>query len=644
MWLIDTLTLKLLFFADPKAHHYAILSHTWGDEEVTFQEMNAAKGPNKKKKGWRKIAETCRLARGEHHLRYAWVDTCCIDKSSSAELSEAINSMFNWYRWSDVCFVFLDDVTFSRAPVLPGLMRGNTVFEDRLRTARWFSRGWTLQELVASCRIVFYDAAGTKLGDKASLADDLVSITNIDRAVLKDVTRLSMVPVARKMSWAASRQTTRVEDMAYCLLGMFDVNMPLLYGEGTRAFLRLQEEIARSGSDWSLLAWSPPHSPPTWRRFRICGVFAPSPAEFWNGHNLRIPGWALEQNFELSLADRGFLRISRNMYTHGDGCARLVLDCLVRDNQAESGMSWLEVDLKRIGAFYARTELGPSSLVKTSSRRRGDSGPGSRWLREPVSVATAIPRDLAEAYQTRPQPFRLHYTESLWRHVGAAQGIVYSDPLTIPPPPIRTKPIPFTAPKGKSDGFRGVHKFLNDSERSLGSTFYPVKEGVFSTSGIRGSRHHHLFEFNAVPVALVWCQELSMTDREASLLWAVLLCPGHGRASSGGDLHPDVFRSLASGGSMSEEERSKILHDHVFQWYSNDDGGYRTDRIPTSLRLVGEVDGAPVVHVIKVHAVLGLSTIVDMDDQSERFVSVLLSHRQLSSFWEDWESDEETGR
>jgi len=628
MWLINTSTLKLQFFADPESKRYAILSHTWGNEEVAFQEMNASEGPDRAKKGWKKIAKTCQLARNEHGLEYAWVDTCCIDKSSSAELSEAINSMFDWYKWSAVCFVFLEDVLFPHPASASALRRGTPEFQDFLRKARWFSRGWTLQELVASVHVIFYDATGANLGGKTSLADDLVQITNIDRAVLEDVRNLPMVPVARKMSWAASRQTTRVEDMAYCLLGMFDVNMPLLYGEGSRAFLRLQEEIARSGSDLSLLAWS---HPPTWQRFltnKICGIFAPSPAEFYNGYSLRLPGWALEQNFDLSLADRGFLRINRNIYMYGDDCARLILDCLITDNQAPSGTSWLEVELRKIGSFYVRAQLGHSALVKTTERHRDSGG---AWLREPVSVATAIPKALVEAYRIWPQPSRLFYAQSLWCQVGAARGIEYSDSLNIPLLYPWSKPVLLAAPNGKSNSFLVVDESLMELAKSFGKTFLQVRGGVFSTKGIRGSRHHHLFEFNSVPVALVWYQESTMIDSQTSPPWAILLCPETCLAAPGSD----VSRSLSFEGRISEEERSKILHDYVFQWYSDNTGGYRTEDIPTSLRLVGQVGGVRVVHEIQVHAALGLTFIPDdelvIGTDSDYLVSLVLSHRQLPS-------------
>ncbi len=108
MWLINTTSLVLEFIGDPDACMYAILSHTWGEDEVSFQDMADLKRA-RKKKGFSKIERTCQLAHARN-IEYAWVDTCCIDKSSSAELAEAINSMFTWYRRSHICFVFLSDL------------------------------------------------------------------------------------------------------------------------------------------------------------------------------------------------------------------------------------------------------------------------------------------------------------------------------------------------------------------------------------------------------------------------------------------------------------------------------------------------------------------------------------------------------
>jgi hypothetical protein len=194
------------------------------------------------KKGFSKIIETCRLAR-ERGLGYAWIDTCCIDKSSSAELTEAINSMFNWYKESAICFAFLSDLPASECEVL----------ENELRRCRWFTRGWTLQELIAPENVEFYDQGWQWRGTKKSLQQELFDITGIDHEILEDSNLLSTIPVARRMSWASTRKTSRVEDRAYSLLGLFDVNVPLIYGEGPKAFFRLQEEIMKQYNDLSLV-------------------------------------------------------------------------------------------------------------------------------------------------------------------------------------------------------------------------------------------------------------------------------------------------------------------------------------------------------------------------------------------------------
>lgn len=225
---------------------YAILSHTWTDEEVTFHDM--IHGRANTKKGYQKILSCVQQALRDGY-DYVWIDTCCIDKSSSAELSEAINSMYQWYKQSQVCYAYLSDVKYAPMAVVE---QENSLF----RRSRWFTRGWTLQELLAPREVRFYSAdwtfMGTSKGDRTSKL--LAAITGIQEAHLSGE-HLSRVNIAKRMSWASKRSTTRVEDMAYCLLGIFEVNMPLLYGEGERAFLRLQEEIMKSSEDRSIFAW-----------------------------------------------------------------------------------------------------------------------------------------------------------------------------------------------------------------------------------------------------------------------------------------------------------------------------------------------------------------------------------------------------
>ena len=245
MRLLHSETLQFEDFFERDVPKYAILSHRWGDKEVSFQEMEQSGAPDGP--GIEKIRACCRQAR-QDGLEWVWVDTCCIDKKSSAELSEAINSMFNWYKRAKICYVYLSDVT----------SRDKDESLRQFKSSQWFTRGWTLQELLAPRFSVFFNARWESIGNETELLPCLVEITKIDATFLRrgDVKRaLKERSVAQRMSWAANRVTTRTEDEAYCLLGLFDINMPLLYGEGIRAFRRLQLEIIKESSDESIFAW-----------------------------------------------------------------------------------------------------------------------------------------------------------------------------------------------------------------------------------------------------------------------------------------------------------------------------------------------------------------------------------------------------
>ncbi|KAK4161113.1 HET-domain-containing protein [Cladorrhinum sp. PSN259] len=243
MWLLNVNSLELEEFYGDRIPRYAILSHVWGREEVSFQDMKSADNRElaKRKSGFSKIRECCSQAKRDGY-EWAWIDSCCIDKSSSAELSEAINSMFHWYKYSAQCYVCLADV----------------------------EGGWTLQELLAPQQIVFLHQNWRAFGqirklnaarDDGSnympdLTEQVSAITQIPTKYLSGRAALSRACVAQRMSWASRRETTRAEDRAYCLLGLFDISMPILYGEGlTKAFTRLQSEIMRENSDQSILAW-----------------------------------------------------------------------------------------------------------------------------------------------------------------------------------------------------------------------------------------------------------------------------------------------------------------------------------------------------------------------------------------------------
>ncbi|UNI14942.1 hypothetical protein JDV02_001519 [Purpureocillium takamizusanense] len=306
MRLLNATTFELALFSDDQIPPYAILSHTWAEEEASFESLSgvgaaAAAGVAsraRQPRGWAKITQSCAAARALG-LDYIWVDTCCIDKGSSAELSEAINSMFRWYRQASVCIAYLADVF---GVDVDGVADG----EDTTRRggsgggrgvcfkrSRWFTRGWTLQELIAPCEVLFYGADWASLGTRASLRKLIKEATGIPEQLLAaarggDAAAVDAFSVAQRMSWAAARVTTRPEDVAYCLLGLFDINMPLLYGEGpAKAFKRLQEEIIKSTDDESLYAWRcGPQSLPG-RCF--WGLLAESPAAFGNyGHLLPV--------------------------------------------------------------------------------------------------------------------------------------------------------------------------------------------------------------------------------------------------------------------------------------------------------------------------------------------------------------------
>jgi hypothetical protein len=252
--LINTGTLGMKVYMGQTVPPYAILSHTWvEDEEIDLQEMTAiygdAKHSSRQKSGYQKIERTCELA-AQHGIEHVWIDTCCIDKSSSAELSEAINSMFNWYRAAVICVAYLfdcDPSAYGSAPLV----------QSDLAQCRWFYRGWTLQELIAPLHLDFYDRYWRLVGSKSGLAPILEGVTGVPAKILTLEKGLYDILVAERMSWAANRRCTRIEDTAYCMLGIMDVNMPLLYGEGGRAFRRLQEEIIRSSTDLSIFCHDP---------------------------------------------------------------------------------------------------------------------------------------------------------------------------------------------------------------------------------------------------------------------------------------------------------------------------------------------------------------------------------------------------
>jgi ankyrin repeat protein len=304
----DTGDFSLTQFGDEDIPPYAILSHTWGadTEEVTFEDLT--NGTGKDKPGYVKIRFCGEQARLDN-LHYFWIDTCCIDKRSSAELSEAINSMYRWYQDANVCYAYLADVP-SKA---------------KFSGSRWFTRGWTLQELIAPSKMIFFDEGWKELGTKENLRESVSNCTGIPGSVLSESDGVEKGSIAQRMSWGAKRRTTRLEDRAYCLMGIFGINMPLLYGEGERAFLRLQEEIMRISDDHSLFAWRSSDN--------RGGLLATSPASFIDSHKIVQSNPFDTFNSPLTVSSRGIHLEVRFIGRGRQGLGLAILHCKERGGE-----------------------------------------------------------------------------------------------------------------------------------------------------------------------------------------------------------------------------------------------------------------------------------------------------------------------
>ena len=265
MRLMNTSTWKLKMFHEALCiPPYATLSHCWETDEILFTDMTNIESTSQKL-GFAKIKGACLVA-ATLGIHWIWIDTVCIDKSSSAELTEAINSNFQWYQNCQICLVYLSDFQGD-----PNVMDD---LESQLAKGKWMKRSWTLQELVAPKAARFYNRHWSVIGTKQSLLPLLSNITKVDQDVIADVECLSGYSIGRRMAWAAGRSASRTEDIAYSLLGIFKISMPIIYGEGGRSFARLQEEILKDTDDASLFAWQASSD----QQYR--GILATSPSEF----------------------------------------------------------------------------------------------------------------------------------------------------------------------------------------------------------------------------------------------------------------------------------------------------------------------------------------------------------------------------
>lgn len=332
---------------------YAILSHRWSDvpdDEVLFADVQ--NGTSESKPAFSKVKKAMNQAK-LHGYGFLWIDTCCIDKNSSVELSEAINSMYSYYEHAGICYAFLSDVS-------------GTDMHKEFESSKWWERGWTLQELLAPSDVEFFSKNWARLGSKKQLHPLISQKTGIDGEYLFGARPVQDASIAKRMSWAASRKTTREEDLAYCLIGIFNVNMFMLYGEGgKRAFVRLQEEIMRSSEDQSLFAWISAGSAED-KLDDYHGLLADSPKDFKLTGNT-IPYGASLVHTPSTMTARG-LHITLPLTQKGDQTSIAVLQCPV---PARGNNDWLAIYLVPLSPGsnqYARVRCGKLASISEQGK------------------------------------------------------------------------------------------------------------------------------------------------------------------------------------------------------------------------------------------------------------------------------------
>lgn len=234
-------------FARGKAPSYAVLSHTWSrnqEDEVTFHDIVLGEG--RRKVGYEKLRFCGRQAK-QDGLDFFWIDTCCIDKTDIEELQTSVSLMYQTYERAEKCYALLSDV--SMGFVEEGEALASRDWESSFAQSRWFTRGWTLQELLAPHSVEFYSQEGIYIGSKHTLTKQLNTISGISIQALQGQ-ELDTFDIDERLSWAKSRETTMEEDMAYCLFGIFGISMKIDYGEGRqKAWARLLDVIQGQRAD-----------------------------------------------------------------------------------------------------------------------------------------------------------------------------------------------------------------------------------------------------------------------------------------------------------------------------------------------------------------------------------------------------------
>ncbi|KAF7532351.1 hypothetical protein G7054_g8017 [Neopestalotiopsis clavispora] len=361
---------------------YSILSHTWisPKDEVTYQDLKHRTADIEndifKQKGWAKLQRYCDRA-ARDGWEWAWMDTCCIDKTNPADTQEAINAMFRWYQDAGVCYAYLDDVDIDKVghPVLAdgdiddiagreNVANPRSSAHKTLRPfiieAKWFTRGWTLQELLAPPYLIFVDQAWRRIGNRETWAVEIEEASRIEARHLTNFspTNFTSCSIAMRFSWASSRETTVEEDETYSLLGLFGISLPLIYGEGRwRAFNRLQRELITVYNDDSIFAWKVPRSlngrstesHETANKYGR-GILAPSIREYWDASGIEAFGF---YDNRFSMTNKG-LEIHAKRWRRKDNISLY----LIRLNCGCGDSNRLAIPLEHVNDTYDRIHLG----------------------------------------------------------------------------------------------------------------------------------------------------------------------------------------------------------------------------------------------------------------------------------------------
>jgi hypothetical protein len=330
MRLLNTRSLEFsCVYVPNRVPDYVILSHRWGSEEVTYADIIQAPlseptSVTRNKSGFLKVQGACTLAL-QNVYEWIWIDSCCIDKSSSAELQETINSMWRYYKDSNICFAYLEDVVDSEA---------GWGIDQPVGKSEWFTRGWTLQELIAPHSVEFYSSRWQHIGTNLEKYQEIADITGIDRGVLCNDWHISSFSTAEKLSWAAHRAVTKEEDEAYSLFGLFDVNLPLLYGEGRlKAFFRLQEAIYDTTSDHTGFLYL--HS----RNSHRHSLLAESPSQFCNRKTCKLCPVQKDENYSPYFSYADLVESER---WHTQAHEKIMTTVTTRRNEVSTVLSLLD--------------------------------------------------------------------------------------------------------------------------------------------------------------------------------------------------------------------------------------------------------------------------------------------------------------